>query len=360
MAICQQAVDKVENPQAGDTVNVNLTTGNTELDKEVFEKLSGKDVTLEIELPGGVTWTVNGQDIPENAGLTDLDMSVSMDTNTIPVDLINDITREEGTVQLTLENDVDFGFAMTLTSPVGKENASLWANLYYYDEDAGKMIFETAAKVDGDGNVASQLTHAGQYALVLDSKSHVLPFTDLAAGAWYEDAVAYVYRHDLMVGNGNDLFTPDNDLSRAQICQIIYNMEGQPSLTDDNLGYPYEDVDSEAWYANAVYWAMINGVATGYGDGTFQPDDTVTREEFAQMMFNYSKFKNFDISATADLTTFPDGKIVSDWAEEAMEWANGNELINGHDDGRLDPGGTAIRAQAASILIKFNQNLVQK
>ena len=101
-------------------------------------------------------------------------------------------------------------------------------------------------------------------------------------------------------------------------------------------------------------------MATGYGDGTFQPDDTVTREEFAQMMFNYSKFKNFDISATADLTTFPDGKIVSDWAEEAMEWANGNELINGHDDGRLDPGGTAIRAQAASILIKFNQNLVQK
>lgn len=356
----QQAVDKVENAQDGDTVNVNLTTGNTELDKEVFEKLSGKDVTLEIELPGGVTWTVNGQDIPENAGLTDLDMSVSMDTNTIPVDLINDITREEGTVQLTLENDMDFGFAMTLTAPVGKENASLWANLYYYDEDAGKMIFETAAQVDGDGNVASQLTHAGQYALVLDSKSHVLPFTDLAAGAWYEDAVAYVYRHDLMVGNGNDLFSPNDDLSRAQICQIIYNMEGQPSLTDDNLGYPYEDVDSEAWYANAVYWAMINGVATGYGDGTFQPDDTVTREEFAQMMFNYSKFKNFDISATADLTTFPDGKIVSDWAEEAMEWANGNELINGHDDGRLDPGGTAIRAQAASILIKFNQNLVQK
>lgn len=83
--------------------------------------MSGKDVTLEIELPGGVTWTVNGQDIPENAGLTDLDMSVSMDTNTIPVDLINDITSEEGTVQLTLENDMDFGFAMTLTAPVGKD-----------------------------------------------------------------------------------------------------------------------------------------------------------------------------------------------------------------------------------------------
>ena len=356
----QQAIDKIEDAKEGSTVKITLRTGQTKLDKEVFEELAGRDVTLEISLPGGVTWTVNGEDIPKTADLTDLDMGVSLNTSTIPVDLINAITGEIGTVQLTLKHDGPFGFTMTLTAPVGKENEGLWANLYHYDEDAGEMVYQTAAQVDEDGNVALPFDHASQYALVLDSKSHDLPFTDLAANAWYTDAVAYVYRHDIMEGMSATTFQPNGTLSRAMAVQIFYNLEGQPDISGENLGYPYEDVNAQAWYGDAVYWARITGVATGYGDGTFQPGDSITRQEFAQMLYNYAKYKGYDLTAEGDLSQFPDSGSVADWAEIAMSWANGNKLINGHDDGTIDAAGTATRAQAASILMRFDQNLVEK
>ena len=92
----------------------------------------------------------------------------------------------------------------------------------------------------------------------------------------------------------------------------------------------------------------------------FIPTDSITRQEFAQMLYNYAKYKGYDLTAEGDLSTFPDAGSIADWAEAAMSWANGNELINGHDNGTIDAGGTAIRAQAASILMRFDQNLVEK
>lgn len=186
-----------------------------------------------------------------------------------------------------------------------------------------------------------------------------LPFEDVAPGAWYEEAVRYAYFHNIMEGMRETEFAPATALTRAMAVQILYNLEGQPDLSDENLGYPYEDVDAQAWYGNAVYWARITGVATGYGDGTFQPGDSITRQEFAQMLYNYAKYKGYDLTAAGDLSQFPDSESVADWAETAMSWANGNELINGHDDGTIDAAGIGTRAQAASILMKFDQNLVE-
>ena len=186
-----------------------------------------------------------------------------------------------------------------------------------------------------------------------------LPFEDVAPGAWYESAVRYTYFHNIMEGMRETEFAPTTALTRAMAAQILYNLEGQPDLSSENLGYPYEDVDAQAWYGDAVYWARITGVATGYGDGTFQPGDSITRQEFAQMLYNYAKYKGYDLSAEGDLSQFPDRESVADWAEAAMRWANGNQLINGHDDGTIDAAGIGTRAQAASILMKFDQNLVE-
>ena len=186
-----------------------------------------------------------------------------------------------------------------------------------------------------------------------------LPFEDVAPGAWYESAVRYAYFHNIMEGMSATTFQPNGTLSRAMAVQIFYNLEGQPDVSDENLGYPYEDVDAQAWYGDAVYWARITGVATGYGDGTFQPTDSITRQEFAQMLYNYAKYKGYDLSAEGDLTAFPDGNEVQEWAVPAMSWANGNQLINGHDDGTLEPGGTATRAQAAAVLMRFDQDLAE-
>ena len=350
----QQATDKIESAKEGSTVEITLRTGQTKLDKEVFEALAGRDVTLEISLPGGVSWTVNGQDIPENTDLTDLDMGVSLNTSTIPVNLINSVTGEAGTVQLTLKHNGEFGFTMTLTAPVGVKNAGLWANLYHYDEDAGKMVYQTAALVDEDGNVALPFDHASQYALVLDSKSHDLPFTDLAANAWYTDAVAYVYRHDLMAGYGENLFGPDDDLSRAQLCQIIYNMEGQPATSGSSV---FTDVADGAWYADAVTWAASQGIVGGYGNGLFGPEDNITREQLASILYRYAQSKGYDTSVgeNTNILSYTDALEISEYAIPAMQWACGAGIMEGNA-GYLTPQGDATRAQVATMLMRFCEN----
>ena len=350
----QQATDKIESAKEGSTVEITLRTGQTKLDKEVFEALAGRDVTLEISLPGGVSWTVNGQDIPENTDLTDLDMGVSLNTSTIPVNLINSVTGEAGTVQLTLKHNGEFGFTMTLTAPVGVKNAGLWANLYHYDEDAGKMVYQTAALVDEDGNVALPFDHASQYALVLDSKSHDLPFTDLAANAWYTDAVAYVYRHDLMAGYGENLFGPDDDLSRAQLCQIIYNMEGQPATSGSSV---FTDVADGAWYADAVTWAASQGIVGGYGNGLFGPEDNITREQLASILYRYAQAKGYDTSVgeNTNILSYTDALEISEYAIPAMQWACGAGIMEGNA-GYLTPQGDATRAQVATMLMRFCEN----
>ncbi len=180
------------------------------------------------------------------------------------------------------------------------------------------------------------------------------PFSDVKEGAWYYEAVQYVQLHGLMEGLPGNVFGPNKELTRAEVVQILYNLEGKPAVTGEST---FTDVDGH-WAVAPITWADQNKVIGGYGDGTFLPDKPVSREEFAQMMYNYTIFKKLDASATADLTKFPDGTDVANWAETAMEWANGNELINGHEDGTLDPQGTANRAQAASILMRFDQNLV--
>lgn len=344
--------DEVDETPSGSTVTVDMN-GTTEVPAEVFEAVAGKDVTLELDMGGGVKWEINGQDIPTDLDITDLDLGVSLNTSDIPMDVINMVTGEKSTVQLSLAHDGEFGFTMTLTAPVGTQNKGLWANLYHYDTTRKQMLFETAAQVDASGNVALKLSHASEYAIVLDESSHELPFTDTAKGAWYQGAVEYVYRNSIMTGTSATSFEPNAPLSRAMVAQILYNLEGQPTVEGEST---FADASGH-WAVNAIAWAQQTGVVNGYEDNTFRPNRAVSREELAQMLYNYAKVKGYDLTASGDLTAFPDGSKVSSWAEAAMAWANGNELINGHDDGTLQPGGDSTRAQAASILMSFDLNL---
>ena len=342
----------------GETITIDMH-GETEVPGEVWETIAGRDVTVILDMGGNVSWTVDGNDVPTATHFADMDFGVARNTTGIDVDVINAITGQVSSVQITLAHDGEFGFTLTLTAPLGRENAGSWANLYHYNEDAESLSYETSGEIQEDGTASLKMTHASQYAIIIDDQTHQLPFEDVPAGAWYETAVRYAYLHDIMEGMSATTFQPNGTLTRAMAVQIFYNLEGQPDISDEYLGYPYEDVNAQAWYGNAVYWARLTGVATGYGDGTFQPGDSITRQEFAQMLYNYAKYKGYDLTAEGDLSTFPDAGSIADWAEAAMSWANGNELINGHDDGTIDAGGTAIRAQAASILMRFDQNLVE-
>lgn len=182
-----------------------------------------------------------------------------------------------------------------------------------------------------------------------------LPFTDVEEDDWYYEHVLYVYENNIMAGMSETTFEPLTTLDRAQAVQMLYNLEGKPAMTGES---GFADVESGDWWSNAVVWASQNGIVAGYEDDTFRPQRKVTREEFAQMLYNYAEYKEYDLTANADLSKYPDGEKISDWAEVAMEWANGNGLINGHNNGTIDPSGTANRAQSASILANFDKNIV--
>lgn len=179
--------------------------------------------------------------------------------------------------------------------------------------------------------------------------------TDITKGEWYHAAVDYVVKQGIMAGTSATTFDPNGKLTRAMAVQILYNLEGQPIVTGTT-----SFADSTAhWAATPIAWAEQTGVVDGYEDNTFRPENNVTRQEFAQMLYNYAAYKGCDLTAKGDLSQFTDGDSVQEWALPAMTWANGNALINGHDDGTLEPGGTTTRAQAASILMRFNQNVVE-
>lgn len=179
--------------------------------------------------------------------------------------------------------------------------------------------------------------------------------TDVELGTWYHEAVDYVVEHGIMAGVSATAFQPSGSLTRGQVVQILHNLEGKPEETAEA---PFTDTAGH-WALEAIAWAAQNNVVAGYDDGTFGPEKLVTREEFAQMMYNYAKFKGYDLTAGGDLTQFPDAGAISDWAETALSWANGKGLINGHDNGTIDPQGNTTRAQAASIMKNFDLKVVE-
>ena len=341
---------EIEDAEEGDEITINMGD-ETKVPAEIFESVAGKDVDVTFDLGDDLSWTVNGKDIPDDAALADLDLGVALDTDGIPANVVNAITGEVGTVQITLAHDGEFGFTMTLSAPLGEENAGYWANLYHYDEEAETLNFEAAAEIDQDGNVKIPFTHASQYAIVIDDHSHAtVPvseiFIGIAPDAWYKDAVQYAYDNGLMTGTSATEFAPEATTTRAMIVSILARLEGVESA--EAAGFA--DVSDE-WYATAVNWAANVGVVNGYEDNTFRPNTAITREQLAAILMNYASYKGEDVSNRADLDGYTDQP--STWAEEAMQWAVAEGLISGMTEDTLQPQGSATRAQVAAILQRF-------
>lgn len=171
-------------------------------------------------------------------------------------------------------------------------------------------------------------------------------FSDISPDAWYVGAVSYVVNNGLMGGCGNGEFSPNTNLTRAMLAQILYNSAGQPSVDPSNI---YTDVDSSSWYSDAVVWATENNIVGGYGNGLFGTNDSITREQLAVMLWRYARSPD----STYELTGFHDAELTHDYAVTAMRWAVEQGIIAGNGQGVLDPNGTATRAQVAQILMNF-------
>lgn len=177
-----------------------------------------------------------------------------------------------------------------------------------------------------------------------------LPFTDVPSDAWYIDGVQYVYTHHIMSGTSPTTFSPSTPVSRSVIVQVLYNLAGQPEVEG---GHDFSDVPAGYWSEEAIIWAVQNGAVGGYGDGTFGPDDTLTREQLAVVLFNYANAMGYDTTARRDLSGFDDVTQAQDWARTPLEWAYAEHLITGTSDTTMSPTGQSSRAQIAVIMMRF-------
>ena len=194
---------------------------------------------------------------------------------------------------------------------------------------------------------------------VPESSPWTNPFVDVPEDAWYYDAVRYVNEKGLMAGTSATTFAPDLTTTRGMIVTILYRLEGSPNIEDEIWGYPFKDVDANAYYATAVYWARMNGIVAGYSDELFGPNDTITREQMATILYRYAQYKGCDTKAKADLSSYTDAAQVGSWAVEAIRWANAEGLVSGTSATTLTPKGSATRAQVAVILTRFCQNIAK-
>ena len=185
-----------------------------------------------------------------------------------------------------------------------------------------------------------------------DESCPMAPFTDADRSFWYHDGIHYCVENGLMVGTSETTFAPNAATTRGMIVTILWRLEGSPMVSHS---MDYEDVKPEDWYGEAVRWADSTGVAAGYGSGRFGPDDPVTREQLAVMLWRYAGSPHADGS----LSSFADGAQTSGWAQTAMIWAVDQGLIAGVSNDRLDPGGQAARAQTATILMRFAEHMAQ-
>lgn len=174
-----------------------------------------------------------------------------------------------------------------------------------------------------------------------------LPFTDVKNGNWFYDAVKYAYEQGLMTGTSATTFAPNGTMNRAMIVTVLYRLEKSPAVTGASK---FTDVPAGQWYSDAVAWAAANKIVNGYDETTFGPMNAVTREQMAAILFRYEQVKGLEnVTLEENLNRFPDQNKISAYAIPALQWAVGQKIINGNADGTLDPTGTATRAQVAQI-----------
>ena len=346
--------------QNGTASAVVSTAAGARLVKEAVENQS-QNIVIKPEITGDVTKTevsipastVSQIKNQTNAALT---VSAPIADVTIPNEALDTLSRAGGTVNVVTEQ-AEQAVVLTVTAG-GKTVDSVPGGLTLTvpAEDAGPGTVAVLVHEDGtretvqksvveDGKISVPLSGSATVEIVDNSKE----FTDVSPTSWEADAVAFASAHELFSGTSETTFSPNESMSRGMLATVLYRLEGCP---DQEGATTYGDVSSDAWYADGVAWVTENGIANGYGDGQFGPNDNITREQFAVMLWNYAGRP----AASSQVLDFTDADQAGSYALEALCWAAENGILNGYSNGQLVPGGTATRAQAAQMLKNFMEN----
>lgn len=184
-----------------------------------------------------------------------------------------------------------------------------------------------------------------------------IDFTDVTEKDWFYDDVQYVYGKDLMKGVSESEFGAKASTTRGMIVTVLYRLDGSPEVSG---AHGFTDVAEGSYFEKAITWAVQNGIAVGYGDGKFCPNQNITREQLAAILFRFAEYKGIDVTEEGSLAVFADGSTASAYAVSALRWAVAKGLVYGQDGNILNPRGEATRAQVAAVLHRFVANIIEK
>lgn len=334
----QDAVDAVKD---NETINVTGDNLSATVSGNKTFSVTGKTVTLTAAsgynlTENGNTYTVSHQSSggPGSSGgsiSTPTTYAVNVNAATNGAVAADKKTASKGTT-VTVTASPSKGYVVDAVKVVDKDGKDVAVT-----EKDGKYVFTMPA---------SAVTVTGSFKAETPAPV-ALPFTDVKSGNWFYDAVKYAYAQGLMTGTSATTFAPNGTMNRAMIVTVLYRLEKSPAVTGASK---FTDVPAGQWYSDAVAWAAANKIVNGYDETTFGPMNAVTREQMAAILFRYEQVKGLEnVTLEENLNRFPDQNKISAYAIPALQWAVGQKIINGNADGTLDPTGTATRAQVAQI-----------
>lgn len=332
----QDAVDAVKD---NETINVTGDNLSATVSGNKTFSVTGKTVTLTAAsgynlTENGNTYTVSHQSSggPGSSGgsiSTPTTYAVNVNAATNGAVAADKKTASKGTT-VTVTASPSKGYVVDAVKVVDKDGKDVAVT-----EKDGKYVFAMPG---------SAVTVTGTFKA---ETPVALPFTDVKSGDWFYPAVQYAYAQGLMTGTSATTFAPNGTMNRAMIVTVLYRLEKSPAVTGASK---FTDVPAGQWYSDAVAWAAANKIVNGYDETTFGPMNAVTREQMAAILFRYEQVKGLEnVTLEENLNRFPDQNKISAYAIPALQWAVGQKIINGNADGTLDPTGTATRAQVAQI-----------
>ena len=342
-SVSDKAAKELKNAKEGSTVAIDMK-GETKLPASVTKEIAGKDVTVELDMGGGMVWSFNGLDVPK--GGVSLNLGVKTGTKTIPAKVINALTGEATTIQLQLNHNGPFGMSLKLSVDLGKKHDGLYANLYIYNPKSGELEFQSAGMISG-GKASWVFDHASDYAIVIDKESHEpVTFPDVPDTAYYAEAVNWAVAKKITEGIGNKLFGSNDPCTRAQIVTFLWRAAGSPGPKTMS---GFSDVPADSYYAKAVAWAVENGITGGTGDGKFSPDATCTRAQAVTFLYRAS-----GAPAVSGNAAFSDVAANAYYAA-AVKWAEKNGITGGIGGGLFGSDNNCTRAQIVTFLFRAYQ-----
>ena len=321
---------------------------------KTIQKDTKADIVLKTDL-GNIT--VDNRDLSAITAGTGSDVTFTIDKNSDGSMKLGITSGGKniaaGKYILKYKYKIDGAVMKALAGKTGVDNSDL-AGVLLGAKGADGKVTQTIIRdsfVTADGYLILNAPAGGTVTVAANGRS----FSDVAASAWYAKAVGFAVSHELFNGVSDNEFAPSKSMTRGMFVTVLNRLAGEEDFSGKT---EFTDVPADAWYATGTAWAASKGIVNGYGDGKFGPNDPVTREQMAVIMYNFTKAMGYDIKGNAALTKFSDSASVHSWAAEAMQWAVGTGVMSGNSDGTLDPRGTATRAQVATIMSNYIQVLL--